>query len=196
MSRRRIMGDDERAMIGQRTPPRGVPATGEPFDHDPTPPPRSLDELERRLWPLRHAGDQLTELATNLGRLEARVSAIEVAAGSVVSVGEAREELMEHIVDIKGQSGNNGKIGKLTDQINALEAKVGKEADATTSHNRWLVGLAIPFILAIAGGALLMRDETKSARKDIDSLRQSQQRLEAKMDNLIEAVIGRGKRDQ
>lgn len=186
-------------MSKPRTPPREVPS--DEFDEDqPTPPPVDAVEATRRLWPLRNAGDQLVELSSLIGRLDARVAAIERMAGNISDAAEIREEVMSHVIDIKGQSGNNGKLGMLTKRVDELAAKVEKDAQATTGHNRWMIGLAIPLILAISAGALAMRDETKSARRDIDQVRRAQDRtderigaVDKKLDALFDALITEGK---
>ncbi len=181
-----------------RTPAHGVPSS-EFDDEQPTPPPHNIEELERRLWPLRKAGDQLIDLSSRVERLTIRVDGLERLSGNISDAAEIREEVMSHVIDIKGQSGNNGKLGTLTKRVDELAVKVKEDAAATTGHNRWMIGLAIPLIVAIAGGALAMWAGTKAVGRDVEFLRQAQGRTDvridavnAKLDALVEALIKKG----
>lgn len=181
-----------------RTPPQGVPPS-EFDDEQPTPPPHDLDEFKRRVWPMRDAGDQLLDLLSRHENLSGRVTALERMSGNIAGAAEIREEVMSHVIDIKGQSGNNGKLGTLAKRVDELASKVKEDAQATTGHNRWMVGLAIPLIIAIAGGALAMWAGTKAVGRDVEFLRQAQGRTDvridavnAKLDALVEALIKKG----
>lgn len=117
--------DEQRALreIERRrrvvTPAHGVPV--DEFDADqPTPPPQDVNALIRKLWPLRHADEWLTEISEKLGGLDARTENLEKLSGGLSEIGVLRER----IVDATGKSGDNGKLGELRRRVDAWTSKM------------------------------------------------------------------------
>lgn len=127
----------------KNTPPAGTPVYPEMPDegwesHQPTPPPFDVDELIRRLWPLRKAGDLLIELQTKVQLLEeTRDGTTQKIA--IDAVEKDLRSLAADIVDIKGTSGNNGKLGALKERVDKAEAR------------RWTFIMAIVGMILTAG---------------------------------------------
>jgi hypothetical protein len=138
------------------------PSQGDDFeDGGPTPLPVDVDEIVRRLWPLRKSGDLLIELQTRVQHLERNPE----------QVAEDLGELKEHIVDIKGKSGTNGKIGNLRADLEALKAKIEKQEARRWTVIVTLIGMILTAAtLAVTGGRwvgqLENRVEQNSERLD------------------------------
>lgn len=130
------------------TPPSGV---SHEFDdeHQPTPPPVDIDDLIRRLWPLREAGDKLIEIATRVAALEKEADGDTQRIANNAVEKDIRN-LAADIVDIKGTSGNNGKLGTLRQELSKVEARIEKQ-----EARRWtLIVTAVGMILTAASLAV------------------------------------------
>lgn len=131
------------------------------FENEPTPRPTDIEEQLERLWAIRKSADQLIALNTRIERLEKRPDTV---------LDELRE-LSEHVVDIKGVSGDNGKIGSLRAELARVEARLEKQ-----EARRWtLITTAIGMILtaatlAVTGGRWLGKLENR-----VDQLERIQQ---------------------
>lgn len=125
---------------------------GEWEDSQPTPVPVDIDEIVRRLWPLRDAGNLLIELQTKVEHLEDHRDGTTQKI-AINAVEKDIRSLAADIVDIKGVSGNNGKIGNVRADLAEVKARIDKQ-----EARRWtLIVTAVGMILtaaslAVAGG--------------------------------------------
>ena len=127
------MSDADRALpsLRRRTPIHGVAvAVGEFEDEQRTPPPSDIEELIRKLWPLRHADELLGGLSTQVTRLEGRADNLETLAGGLEEIGKhvaddakTHSDIAETLADIHGRSGSNGKLGELKRRVDALSSR-------------------------------------------------------------------------
>lgn len=73
--------------------------------------------------PLRKAGDDLVSLVTRVERLESRPD----------QILDEVDDLRERVTDISGRSGDNGKLGALTDRVDRVEVALGDHVKTTTT---------------------------------------------------------------
>ncbi|MGE0206015.1 MAG: hypothetical protein AB7E70_19445 [Hyphomicrobiaceae bacterium] len=176
--------DEQRALreIERRrrvvTPAHGVPV--DEFDADqPTPPPHDVNDLIRKLWPLRHAEDWLTEISEKLGGLDARTENLEKLSGGLSEIGVLRER----IVDATGKSGDNGKLGELKRRVDGLTTRIWSAIGSAVAS----LGAAAVLIWNTSGD---YHDVKAAARAANDQIKI----LQAQVMTLQAAAISRGSR--
>lgn len=131
-------------------------------DDEPTPPPTDVEELVRRLWPFRKAQDQLLELQTRIAVLEKNPETTHSHRIIVDRLTTDVREVTEHIVDIKGTSGDNGKIGALRADLGKLEARLDKAEARRWTIVTALIGMILTAgTLAVAGGRWVGKVENR-----------------------------------
>lgn len=123
-----------------------------------TPPPYDLDELVRRLWPVRKFADQLLEV-------EQRVSVLEDRPDETT---ERVNKLETDIVDIKGSSGANGKLGALRERF-----------DKTESRRWWLMTFAAGSLITVLGIAIAFGRWMGTIESDVAAIKS---RLDKRME--------------
>lgn len=112
---------------------------------------------EEIVWPLRNMPNELTKLATRVSVAESKLEGLPASTEDI-------EELRTAITDIRGESGNNGKLGALKERVDKAE-----------SRRWWLITFVAGTVLAVA--AIVYR--AGSLVGDVNSrLHQVEQRLE------------------
>lgn len=177
------MSDEDRALaeLERRrrviTPAHGVPT--DEFDEQPTPPPEDVNLLIRKLWPLRHADNWLTEVSGDIQALKVRAEHLEKLAGGLTEIGVVRER----VVDISGKSGDNGKLGELKRRVDGLTTRIWSAIGSAVAS----LGAAAVLIWNTSGD---YHDVKAAARAANDQIKI----LQAQVMTLQAAAISRGSR--
>ena len=140
----------------RRTPHRGAPTETDPDElfssSELTPPPLDIEDLiaaVRKLWPARKTPKQILELEARIVRLETNPA----------DASHAVARLAGDIVDIKGVSGNNGKLGELRRYVEQLEEDMkshGSEIKNLTSFQSKVIGVAAVAGIVVGGAVSLI----------------------------------------
>ena len=105
-----------------------------------TPPPVELERLLH--WTTRKLPNKLSELAAAIRHVKRMPADVERRVG----------ELEMEIADIKGTSGDNGRLGTLTSRVEKLEAGTGKRSERNWQIVLILIAQAITFAAGLLFG--------------------------------------------
>lgn len=117
-----------------------------------TPPPIDVDELAaavRKLWPARKSPNEILKLEHRITQLETNPT----------DASHAIARLAGDIVDIKGVSGDNGKLGELRRYVEQLEENMkshGSEIKNLTSFQSKVIGVAAVAGIVVGGAVSLI----------------------------------------